>query len=79
MRSANSRPSSDGRQDRTREPREDLCGVPESAVELGPQTEFNPDLVTVRMDQVGGTKFTEPPLLVVEIRPPATPAKRMVP
>jgi hypothetical protein len=24
------------------------------------------------MDQVGGAKFTEPPLLVVEIRPPST-------
>jgi Uma2 family endonuclease len=44
---------------------EDLCVVPEPAVELGPQTEFDPDLVVVRMDQIGGTKLTEPPLLVV--------------
>jgi Uma2 family endonuclease len=51
---------------------EDLCVVPEPAVELGPQTEFDPDLVVVRMDQVGGAKFTEPPLLVVEIRSPST-------
>ena len=51
---------------------EDLCVVPEPAVMLGPQTEFDPDLVVVRMDQVGGAKFTEPPLLVVEIRPPST-------
>jgi hypothetical protein len=29
---------------------------------LGPQTEFDPDLVVVRMDQIGGAKFTEPPL-----------------
>jgi Uma2 family endonuclease len=51
---------------------EDLCVVPEPAVELGPQTEFDPDLVVVRMDQVGGAKFTEPPLLAVEIRSPST-------
>ena len=49
---------------------EDLCAVPEPAVELGPQTEFDPDLVVVRMDQIGGAKFTEPPLLVVEISSP---------
>jgi Uma2 family endonuclease len=46
--------------------------VPEPAVELGPQTEFDPDLVVVRMDQIGGAKLTEPPLLVVEIRSPST-------
>jgi len=51
---------------------EDLCVVPEPAVELGPQTEFDPDLVVVRLDQVGGAKFIEPPLLVVEIRSPST-------
>ncbi len=51
---------------------EDLCVVPEPAVELGPQTEFDPDLVVVRMDQIGGAKFSEPPLLVVEIRSPGT-------
>ena len=51
---------------------EDLCVVPEPAVELNPQTEFDPDLVVVRMDQIGGAKFTEPPLLVVEIRSPST-------
>lgn len=51
---------------------EDLCVVPEPAVQLGPQTEFDPDLVVVRMDQIGGAKFTGPPLLVVEIRSPST-------
>jgi Uma2 family endonuclease len=51
---------------------EGLCVVPEPAVMLGPQTEFDPDLVVVRMDQIGGAKFTEPPLLVVEIRSPST-------
>jgi Uma2 family endonuclease len=49
-----------------------LCVMPEPAVELGPQTEFDPDLVVVRMDQIGGAKFTAPPLLVVEIRSPST-------
>jgi Uma2 family endonuclease len=51
---------------------DDLCVMPEPAVELGPQTEFDPDLVVVHTDQVGGAKFTEPPLLVVEIRSPST-------
>jgi len=51
---------------------DDLCVVPEPAVQLGPQTEFDPDLVVVRMDQIGGAKFAEPPLLVVEIRSPST-------
>jgi Uma2 family endonuclease len=51
---------------------DDLVVVAEPAVELGPQTEFDPDLVVVRMDQVGGFKFTEPPLLVVEVRSPST-------
>lgn len=51
---------------------EDHCVVPEPAVMLGPQTEFDPDLVVVRMEQIGGAKLTEPPLLVVEIRSPST-------
>jgi Uma2 family endonuclease len=51
---------------------EDLCVVPEPALQLGPQTEFDPDLVVVGLDQVGGSKFTGPPLLVVEIRSPST-------
>jgi Uma2 family endonuclease len=51
---------------------DDLCVVPGPAVELGPQTEFDPDLVVVRLDQIGGAKFTEPPLLAVEIRSPGT-------
>jgi hypothetical protein len=42
---------------------EELCVMPEPAVMLGPQTEFDPDLVMVRMEQIGGAKFTEPPLL----------------
>jgi Uma2 family endonuclease len=50
----------------------DLCVVRGPAVELGPQTELDPDLVVVRTDQIGGAKFTEPPLLIVEIRSPST-------
>src|SRR5215831_12865270 len=40
----------------------DLCVLMEPAVELGPQTEFNPDLVVIPLDEVGGAKFTAPPL-----------------
>jgi Uma2 family endonuclease len=51
---------------------EDLCVVPEPAVQLDPQTEFDPDLVVVPLDEVGDAKFTAPPLLVVEVRSPST-------
>ena len=51
---------------------EDLCVVPEPAVQLDAQTEFDPDLVVVPLDEVGDAKFTAPPLLVVEIRSPST-------
>jgi Uma2 family endonuclease len=51
---------------------EEFGVVAEPAVQLDPQTEFDPDLVVVRMDQIGGAKFTEPPLLVVEVRSPST-------
>jgi Uma2 family endonuclease len=51
---------------------EGLLAVPEPALQLGPQTEFDPDLVVVSLDHIGGAKFTEPPLLVVEIRSPST-------
>ncbi len=51
---------------------EDLCVLMEPAVQLGPQTEFNPDLVVVAFDEVGGAKFTAPPLLAVEIWSPST-------
>ena len=49
---------------------EGLCAVPGPAAELGPQPEFGPDLVVIRMDQVIGAKLTEPPLLVAEIGRP---------
>jgi Uma2 family endonuclease len=51
---------------------DDLCVVAEPAVQLDPLTELDPDLVVVHLDEVGGAKFTTPPLLVVEIRSPST-------
>ena len=50
----------------------DLCVLAEPAVQLDAQTEFDPDLVVVPLDEVGGAKFTAPPLLVVEVRSPST-------
>jgi hypothetical protein len=37
---------------------EDLCVVIEPAVQLNLRTEFDPDLVVVPFDEVGGAKFT---------------------
>lgn len=51
---------------------EDLCVVPEPAVQLDAHTEFDPDLVVVPLDEVGDAKFITPPLLVVEVRSPGT-------
>jgi Uma2 family endonuclease len=51
---------------------EDLCVLPEPAVQLDLVTELAPDLVVVHLDDVGGAKFTAPPLLVVEVRSPST-------
>jgi Uma2 family endonuclease len=51
---------------------EDLCVLPEPAVELDSLSELAPDLVVVHLDDVGGAKFSEPPLLVVEVRSPST-------
>jgi Uma2 family endonuclease len=51
---------------------DDLLVVPEPAVQLDPQTEFDPDLVVVPVGEVGDAKFTMPPLLVVEVRSPST-------
>jgi Uma2 family endonuclease len=51
---------------------EHLLAIPEPALRLSRQTEFDPDLVVVHVTQVGGAKFTEPQLLVVEIRSPST-------
>ena len=51
---------------------EDYLVVPEPAVQLDPVSQLAPDLVVVRLDEVGGAKFTVPPLLVVEVRSPGT-------
>jgi len=49
-----------------------LCVLPEPAVQLTDDTEFNPDIVVVRREDVGGAKFWTPPLLAVEIRSSST-------
>jgi Uma2 family endonuclease len=49
-----------------------LVVVPEPALQLTRTTEFVPDIVVVRSGQLGAAKFTEPPLLVVEVRSPTT-------
>ena len=49
-----------------------LFVMPEPAVQLSDQTEFDPDIVVVRREHVGGAKVTEPPLLAVEVRSPST-------
>ena len=50
---------------------EGLCVLPEPAVQLDRVTELAADLV-VHLGDVGGAKFTAPPLLVVEVRSPST-------
>ncbi len=49
-----------------------LCVIFEPAVQLSRNTEFDPDIVVVRAKDVGGAKFTAPPLLAVEVRSPST-------
>jgi Uma2 family endonuclease len=51
---------------------DDLCVLVEPAVQLSADTEFDPDVVVVGQQDVGGAKLTAPPLLVVEIRSPST-------
>jgi Uma2 family endonuclease len=46
--------------------------VPEPAVMIGSDTEFVPDIVVARREQLGGTKITEAPVLVAEVRSPST-------
>lgn len=50
----------------------DLTAVHEPALQIAEQTEFDPDIVVLRRDQLGGAKCTEPPMLVVEVRSPST-------
>jgi Uma2 family endonuclease len=49
-----------------------LSVVVEPAMQVSDDTEFDPDIVVVRLDEVGGAKFWTPPLLAVEIRSPST-------
>jgi Uma2 family endonuclease len=51
---------------------EGLRALPEPAVQVSRKTEFAPDLVVIRHEQVSAAKCTEPPLLVVEVRSPST-------
>ncbi len=51
---------------------DELCVLPEPAVQLTDVTEFDPDIVVVRLEDVGGAKFWTPPLLAVELRSPST-------
>jgi Uma2 family endonuclease len=51
---------------------DDLCVLAEPALQLSADTEFDPDVVVVRQEDVGGAKLTALPLLVVEIRSPGT-------
>jgi Uma2 family endonuclease len=51
---------------------DELSVVSEPAVQVSEDTEFDPDVVVVRTEDVGGAKFWTPPLLAVEIRSPRT-------
>jgi Uma2 family endonuclease len=51
---------------------DELCVLAEPALQLSDGTEFDPDVVVVRGEDVGGAKITAPPLLVAEIRSPST-------
>jgi Uma2 family endonuclease len=46
--------------------------VPEPAVMISANTEFDPDVVVVRLAKISDAKVTTPPLLVVEVRSPKT-------
>ena len=51
---------------------DDLLVIPEPAVMLSEVTEFDPDIVVIRRDQLLEAKITEPPFLIVEVRSPST-------
>ncbi len=51
---------------------DDLCVLAEPALQLSDDTEFDPDVVVVRWEDVGAAKLTAPPLLAAEIRSPST-------
>lgn len=49
-----------------------LRAIAEPAVQLNDVTEFDPDIVVVPREEIGGAKIYGPPLLVVEVRSPST-------
>ena len=51
---------------------QDMFVISGAAVRLTHTTEFAPDVTVVRQIPPGGGKLTEPPLLAVEVRTPAT-------
>jgi len=46
--------------------------VPEPAVMISADTEFDPDIIVIGLEHIRGKKITDPPLLAVEIRSPST-------
>ncbi len=46
--------------------------VPEPAVMISADTEFDPDIIVIGLEHIGGMKITDPPLLAVEIRSRST-------
>ena len=51
---------------------EHLAVVPEPAVQLSDDTEFDPDIIVLRREHVHQAKAVEPPLLAVEVHSPST-------
>ena len=51
---------------------DDYYVVAEPAMQVSDLTEFDPDIVVVQREDVGGAKFRSPPVLAVEIRSPST-------
>ena len=51
---------------------EHLAVVPEPAVQLSADTEFDPDIIVVRREHVRQAKAVQAPLLAVEVQSPST-------
>jgi Uma2 family endonuclease len=46
--------------------------VPEPAMMVSADTEFDPDIIVIGLEHIRGKKITDPPLLAAEIRSPST-------
>jgi len=46
--------------------------VPEPAVMISADTEFDPDIIVIGLEHIRGKKITDPPLMAAEIRSPST-------